>query len=88
MRRTKWVLFDNLFNEYLLNGKKYAELFSAIHYIVPRVISRGFIDENGNEIKNRFAYFKSALESNFSKLENLGKELYSDDDSFWNDFEL
>ena len=71
--------FDNLFNEYLLAGRKYVELFSGIHYIVP--------DENGNDIKNRFAYFKSALESNFSKLENLGKDLYPDDDSFWKDFE-
>ena len=80
--------FDNLFNEYLLAGRKYVELFSGIHYIVPRVISNGFKDENGNDIKNRFAYFKSALESNFSKLENLGKDLYPDDDSFWKDFEI
>ena len=79
--------FDNLFNEYLLAGRKYVELFSRIHYIVPRVISNGFKDENGNDIKNRFAYFKSALESNFSKLENLGKDLYPDDDSLWKDFE-
>lgn len=80
--------FDNLFNEYLLSGRKYVELFSAIHYIVPRVLANGFKDENGNDIKNRFAYFKSALESNFSKLENLGKELYPDDDSLWKDYEI
>lgn len=80
--------FDNLFNKYLLEGKKNVELFSGIHYIVPRVISNGFKDENGNDIKNRFAYFKSALESNFSKLENLGKDLYPDDDSLWKDFEI
>ena len=31
---------------------------------------------------------KTALESNFSKLENLGKDLYPDDDSLWKDFEI
>ena len=43
-----------------------------------------------NEIKNKYGYFKNAIESNFNKLNNLGKELYPDDpnDKFWDDFEL
>lgn len=79
-------LFDKLFNEHLSNGKGYMELFGAIHYIVPRVVDRNFIDEDGNKIANKYGYFKNALESNFQKLENLGKDLYSDD--FFKDFEL
>lgn len=71
--------FDELFDKYLLDGKTYRELFSAIHYIVPRVVSRNFIDENGYEITNRYGYFKSSIESNFQKLENLNKDLYSED---------
>ena len=43
------------------------------------VVSRNFIDENGYEITNRYGYFKSSIESNFQKLENLNKDLYSDD---------
>lgn len=73
--------FDKLFNEYLSNGKSYMELFGAIHYIVPRVVSRDFIDEDGHKIANKYGYFKSSLESNFKKLESLGKEIYSDDES-------
>ena len=82
--------FDELFNNYINNGYSYRELLGAIHYIVPRVISRDFIDEEGNEIKNKYGYFKNAIESNFNKLNNLGKELYPDDpnDKFWDDFEL
>ena len=37
-----------------------------------------------NKIANKYGYFKNALESNFQKLENLGKDLYSDD--FFKDF--
>ena len=82
--------FDELFNDYINNGYSYRELLGAIHYIVPRVRSRDFIDEEGNEIKNKYGYFKNAIESNFNKLNNLGKELYPDDpnDKFWDDFEL
>ena len=66
---------------------------SGEHYMqsIPYIglaINTKLYDENGNDIKNRFAYFKTALESNFSKLENLGKDLYPDDDSLWKDFEI
>lgn len=82
--------FDGLFTEYLEGGYTPRELLGAIHYIVPRVISRNFIDEEGIEIKNKYGYFKNAIESNFNKLNNLGKELYPDDpnDKFWDDYEL
>ena len=80
--------FDNLFNYYLSQGRSYQELFSSVHYIVSRVVERNFVDEDGHEIINKFGYFKNALESNFNKLDNLGKELYSDSDSLWLDYEL
>lgn len=77
--------FDNLFNYYLSNGRSYQELFSSIHYIVSRVIERKFKDEEGNDIENKYGYFKNALESNFQKLDILGKDLYDDD--FWKNFD-
>lgn len=81
-------LYDSLFNKMVNEGKSYLYIYSAIHYIVPRVISREFVDEEGNEIKNRFGYLKSSIESNIKKLNSYNEELYSDNDSFWEDFEL
>lgn len=74
--------FDNLFTNYLQNGYSYRDLFSAIHYIAPKVIEREFLDEYGEKIENKYGYFKTSIESNFRKLENLSKELYNfpDDD--------
>lgn len=71
--------YDNLFQNYLSDGHNYKELYSAIHYIVPRVMGRNFIDEEGNEISNKYGYFKSAVESNFKKFENYSQELYTDE---------
>ena len=71
--------YDNLFQQYLSDGHNYKELYSAIHYIVPRVMGRNFIDEDGNEITNKYGYFKNAVESNFRKFESYSQELYTDD---------
>lgn len=70
--------FDQLFQKYLSEGRSYQELYSGIHYIVPRVIERNYIDEYGYEIKNRYGYFKNAIESNFEKLEKNTDELWSE----------
>lgn len=48
----------------------------SINYIIPRIISNNYLDEFGNEIVNKYGYFKNAIESNFNKLNNLDKELY------------
>ena len=82
--------FDDLFNEYLNGGYSFREILGAIHYIVPRVISRNFIDDEGNEIKNKYGYFKNAMEFNFQKLNNLSKSIYPEDpnDKFWDSYEL
>lgn len=71
--------YDNLFQNYLSDGHNYKELYSAIHYIVPRVMGRNFIDDEGNEITNKYGYFKNAVESNFRKFESYSQELYTDD---------
>ncbi|MCI6265743.1 MAG: helix-turn-helix domain-containing protein, partial [Erysipelotrichaceae bacterium] len=47
-------LFDDLFNNYLSNGFTFGNIISSIHYIVPRVVNRKFIDEDGKEIKNKY----------------------------------
>ena len=39
-------LFDDLFNNYLSNGFTFGNIISSIHYIVPRVVNRKFIDED------------------------------------------
>lgn len=81
--------FDDLFERYLKAGYSYKNLISCIHYIVPRVLSRNFIDDDGNKIENKFGYFKSAMEANFVKLNNLSKKSYDNlYDGFFDDFEL
>lgn len=75
---TSSFYFDELFQEYLSKGYSNIELLGAIHYIVPRVISRNFKDDNGNPIESRYGYFKSSMESNFEKLSRLSEDLYSD----------
>lgn len=52
--------YDDLF-EKLLEDNSYSDLMTMIHYIVPRVISNKFKDEDGKEIKNKFGYFKNAI---------------------------
>ena len=61
--------YDNLFKEYKDNGYSNHELFMSIHYITKRIKENKFLDEDGNIIRNKFGYFKSALESNFKKLQ-------------------
>lgn len=73
-------LFDELFNQYLADGYSVRELMMSIYYIIPRIIANNYLDENGNEIVNKYGYFKNAIESNFNKLNNLGKDLYSQEE--------
>lgn len=48
-----------------------------IHYIVPRVISNNFKDEDGNTIENKFGYFKNAINQSIYRL-NLDDDLYNE----------
>ena len=49
------------------------------NYVVSRIKERDFKDENGNEIKNKYGYFKNALIGNIRRFENL-EHLYEFDD--------
>ncbi len=71
--------YDNMFQNLISDGHTYKELYGAIHYIVPRVMGRSFIDEEGKEITNKYGYLKSSIESNFRKFENQQEELYSEE---------
>lgn len=84
------LFYDSYFSKLVENGKSYIDIYSAIHYIVPKVISRNFIDEEGNEIKNKFGYLKTSIESNIRKFESFNEELYPEDDnsSFWDSYEF
>ena len=70
--------YDDLF-EKLLKDNSYRDLMTMIHYIVPRVISNKFKDEDGNDIKNKFGYFKNAIENSIYRF-NLSDDLYEDYD--------
>ena len=69
--------YDKLF-DYLLINNSYQDLIKIVKYIVPRVLSRDFKDENGKYITNKFGYLKNAVNSNINKLNS-----YSNDE-LWN----
>lgn len=56
------------------------DLVKIIHYIIPRVIKRNFKDEDGNEIENKFWYFKNAIISNINKLNTDIENLWGEEE--------
>lgn len=73
-------LFDDLFEKLVEDGNTYKDLLVITHYVIKRVKERHFVDENGNEIKNKYGYFKSSIISNINKFENYPDELFTDDE--------
>ena len=41
-----------------------------LHYIIPRVLDRNFVDENGEKIVNKFGYLKNSILNNITRLKN------------------
>ena len=70
--------YDDLFKK-LLEDNSYRDLMTMIHYIVPRVISNKFKDEDGKDIKNKFGYFKNAINQSIYRF-NLDDDLYKEYD--------
>lgn len=75
---TQIFYYDNLFEDLLQNDNSYKELLIIIHYIIPRVKDKKFKDEEGNDINNKFGYFKSAINSNIQKLKHQFDDLWKD----------
>ncbi len=72
--------YDNLF-EALLNEYETGEILMILHYIIPRVLERNFIDENGEKIANKFGYLKNSILNNIARLKN--NELEWDEELGW-----
>jgi hypothetical protein len=72
--------YESLFDDYEDRGYSKVDIYTVIHYIVPRVIKNDFKDENGEKITNKFGYLKSSMSSNFRKLNNMNTPLYPEDD--------
>lgn len=75
-------LFDDLFNQLIKEGYQYKDLLIMSNYVVSRIKERNFKDDNGNDIQNKYGYFKSSLISNINKFENIPENIYLDDDYF------
>lgn len=74
------IRYDDLFRDYLSQGRSYRELYIATNYIVSRVVGNDFLDEDGKEINDRYNYFKKSLKSNFIKLDNIPEKLFHDNE--------
>lgn len=81
--------YDSLFEKLLDDGNEFQDLLKIVHYIVPRVVSRNFKDEDGKEIENKFGYFKSSIISNINKFNIDIDNLWGEDEYDWlnDDFE-
>lgn len=73
--------YDDLF-ENLLRTNSYKDLITINHYIIPRVLERDFKDEEGNQIENKYGYFKNSILNNIQKLKNQELEFEDDLDFF------
>ena len=76
-------LFDNFFDE-LLNNHSYKDLFVMVDYILKKIKNNDYKDEDGNEITNKYGYFKSAMLSNINKFENTSNNNYSGENGVFN----
>lgn len=81
--------YDSLFEKLLDDGNEFQDLLKIVHYIVPRVVSRDFKDEDGHDIENKFGYFKSSIISNINKFNIDIDDLWGEDEYDWlnDDFE-
>lgn len=52
-----------------------------LHYIIPRVLDRDFVDENSEKIANKFGYLKNSILNNIARLKN--NELLWDEEVGW-----
>lgn len=74
------IYYDKLFKD-LLAKYDFNDLVVIIHYIIPRVVSRNFLDEYDEPIENKFGYFKNAILNNIDKL--INNEIEWDDELGW-----
>ena len=75
--------YDSLFEKLLDDGNEFQNLLKIVHYIVPRVVSRNFKDEDGKDIENKFGYFKNSIISNINKLNVDIDDLWGEDEYDW-----
>lgn len=75
--------YNELFEKLLSEDNSYRDLLTISNYIVSKVKSRKFKDEEDNEIKNKYGYFKNALIDNINRFNNQPDNLYEDDEYDW-----
>lgn len=66
--------YDSLIKE-LLNEYDYKQVIISTKYVLSKWIENKGLDEYGNEIKNKFGYFRKSLENNLIRLTEQLKPL-------------
>ena len=74
--------YDNLFEDLLKNNYSYQQVTMMTHYIVPKIVSRNFIDEDGKAVENKFGFFKGAIDNCIERLK-INEELEIDPETGW-----
>ena len=75
--------YNELFENLLAEDNSYRDLLTISNYIISKVKSRRFQDDDGNEIKNRYGYFKNALIDNINRFNNEPVDLWNEDEYDW-----
>ena len=79
--------YNKLFDKLKEEGCTYNSLLNSIYYIVPKVLERKFIDENGELIQDKFKYLQSSIISNNKKLKEINK-MRNSNKGLWDNYEL
>ena len=51
-------------------GNSYKDLYKITNYIIQKVKSNNYEDEEGNKINNKYGYFKNSILSNLNRFNN------------------
>ncbi|MDD2434843.1 MAG: hypothetical protein PHO63_01160 [Bacilli bacterium] len=81
--------FDDLFDSLLQDGNEYRDLIKYTNYILLKLKQKNYQDEYGNDIENKYGYFKNAIYSSIKRFEIDPEDLFNPEDyDFSDDFEL
>ena len=81
--------FDDLFDSLLQDGNEYKDLIKYTNYILLKLKQKNYQDEYGNDIENKYGYFKNAIYSSIKRFEIDPEDLFNPEDyDFPDDFEL
>ena len=79
------IFYYNDFLDDLLIKKSYKDLLTVENYVLKHVKEKNYEDEEGNQIINKFGYFKQSMISNLKKFEQDPNSIWDEEYDWLND---